>query len=263
MMLASMMMDVRLEASASTGIAHADIAAGVGAAALLVESVLLMGAQPQVSATVVQLVAVDMVDLIFLRVRKQQPVQHDRPAADMRGRIAALAQMPCMGANQRQVDLIKQKIAAAGEGGDIVAVFCLINGVCQCGLLSADMKKPLAGRMNLECVTRAADDLADSVHCAFGAGIIALTQRAAVFVQLNERRTEADPGGNAVSAGAFAVPDHLAGARPFAGKDHVAVVVDGAGGFKAVVGHEAEEFVASLLNIFHGERLLFVCLPAD
>lgn len=39
-----MMMNVRLEAPAPAGIAHADIAAGVGSAALLVESVLLMGA---------------------------------------------------------------------------------------------------------------------------------------------------------------------------------------------------------------------------
>lgn len=145
MMLAPMVMNVRLEASAPACITHADIAAGVGAAALLVEGVLLMGTQPQVSAAVVQLVAVDVVDLIFLRVRKQQPVQHDRPAADMRGRIAALAQMPGMGANQRQVDLVKQKIAAAGEGGDIIAVLCLMNGVCQCGLLSVSMKKAPCG----------------------------------------------------------------------------------------------------------------------
>ena len=145
MMLAPMMMNVRLEASAPTGIAHADIAAGVGAAALLVESVLLMGAQPQVSAAVVQLIAVDMVNLIRLRVRKQQPVQHDRPAADVRSRIASFAQMPGVSANQRQVDLIEQKIAAAGEGGDIVAMLCLMNGVCQCGLLSAGMKKAPCG----------------------------------------------------------------------------------------------------------------------
>lgn len=145
MMLVPMMMDICLEAAAPAGIAHADIAAGVGAAALLVEGVLLMRAQPQVSAAVVQLVAVDMVDLILLHVRKQQPVQHDRPAADMRGRIAALAQMPCVGADQRQVDFVKQKIAAAGEGGDIVAVLCLMNWVCQCGLLSADTKKAPCG----------------------------------------------------------------------------------------------------------------------
>ena len=128
MMLAPMMMNVRLKAAAPAGIAHADIAAGVGAAALLVEGVLLMGAQPQVSAAVVQLVAVDVVDLILLRVRKQQPVQHDRPAADMRGRIAALAQMPCVSADQWQVDLIKQKVAAAGEGGDIITMLSLGSG---------------------------------------------------------------------------------------------------------------------------------------
>ena len=85
---------------------------------------------------------------------------------------------------------------------------------------------------------------------------LALSQRAAVFVQLNKRRAEADPGGNAVGAGVLAVPDHLTGARPFAGKDHVAVIVGGAGGFKAVVGHEAQEFVAGLLNAFHGKCLL-------
>lgn len=110
--------------------------------------------------------------------------------------------------------------------------------------------------MNLECVARTADDLADGVHGAFGAGIIALAQQAAVFVQANERRAEADPGGNAVGAGALAVPDHLTGARPFAGKDHVAVIVGAASGFKAVVGHEAEEFVAGLLDAFHGKCLL-------
>ena len=145
MMLAPMMMNVRLEASAPAGVAHADIAAGVGAAALLVEGVLLMRAQPQVSAAVVQLVAVDVIDLVLLRLRAQQPVQHDRPAADMRGRIAALAQVPGVSADQRQVDFIKQKIAAAGEGGDIIAVLCLMNGVCQCGLLSVSMKKAPCG----------------------------------------------------------------------------------------------------------------------
>lgn len=43
MVLASMMMNVRFEASAPAGIAHADIAAGIGTAAFLVEGVLLMG----------------------------------------------------------------------------------------------------------------------------------------------------------------------------------------------------------------------------
>ena len=109
---------------------------------------------------------------------------------------------------------------------------------------------------SLQGVARTADDLADGVHGAFGAGIVALAQQVAVFVQADERRAEADPGGNAVGAGALAVPDHLTGARPFAGKDHVAVIVGAAGGFEAVVGHEAEEFVAGLLNAFHEMCLL-------
>lgn len=68
-------MDVRLKKGCIPHRAYTDEATGIGSAAFLVKSILLMGADPQVAAAVVQLVAVDMIDLA-IRIREQEPMKH-------------------------------------------------------------------------------------------------------------------------------------------------------------------------------------------
>ena len=99
-------MDIRLIERRIPHRAYADEAAGIGAATFLIEGVLLMGADAQVAAAIVHLVAVDMIDLA-VRIREQEAMEYDRPPVVMSGRIAALSEVPCMTLDQRQVDFVK------------------------------------------------------------------------------------------------------------------------------------------------------------
>ena len=45
-------------------------------------------------------------------------MEHDRTVPDMRGRVAALPEMPSMALDQRQVGQVEQELAAAREVGD-------------------------------------------------------------------------------------------------------------------------------------------------
>ena len=108
-MLAPVQVDICLEAGAVAQWADAGITAGIGAATLLVEGILLVRTQAKVAAAVIQLVAADV-------------MQHNGFAVHMGRRISALAQVPCMRFNERQVGLVKPEFTAIGKGGDAVAV---------------------------------------------------------------------------------------------------------------------------------------------
>ena len=121
-MLAPVQMDIRLKAGAVAQWADAGITAGVGAAALLVESILLVRTQPKVAAAVIQLVAADVIHFEPVDIGKQQAMQHNGFPVHMGRRISALAQMPGMRLDDRQVCFIEPEFTAIGKGGNAVAV---------------------------------------------------------------------------------------------------------------------------------------------
>ena len=107
MMLAAMMMDIGLEAPATTSIAYADVSARIRAAPFLIECVLLMRAEPQIGAPVIQLIAIDMIHFAIMGLGEEQAMHDHCLAIHVRRRVPTLAMMPGMATDHGQIYFVK------------------------------------------------------------------------------------------------------------------------------------------------------------
>ena len=102
-MLAPVDVDVSLEAVGILDPTDPDESGCVGAAPLLIECVLLVGDDAQITPAIVQLVAVDMVD-VSRDVGLVQLVEYHGLALVVGRRVSALSMVPGMPLHQRQVE---------------------------------------------------------------------------------------------------------------------------------------------------------------
>ena len=105
-MLVAVQMDVCLIVIGILDTADADVSGCVGDPALLIECVLLVGDDAQITSAIVQLVAVDMIDFV-LDAGIEHLVEYHGLSLVVGRRVSALSMVPGMILDHGQIEFIK------------------------------------------------------------------------------------------------------------------------------------------------------------